>query len=145
MWVPCDFAMKDRMTVNNFAKKLGFKNGKAYGFKGHLRMLERAGAVQVKQAGYYGDSMHHPRIVVITNLEAIQWHFKMPGLLETKQMPIWKRVPRCRHREFSQVCSFDVRFIGEKVFRKVVLKCGFCDFCLLGIEVDGVMKQARPF
>lgn len=133
------------MTIGTFAKKLGFKNGHAYGFKGHLHTLERIGAVQVKQAGYYADSMNHPKVVIIKNLQTIQSHFKTPGLLEKVDMPPWHRKPKCHHRDFMRTCTFDERFINGKVFRKVILQCGHCDFTLQGLEVDGVMKQAREW
>jgi len=131
------------MTVNNFAKKLGFKNSNAYGFKGHLHNLERAGAVEVKQAGYLADSLHHPKVVMIRNFDFIQQYFKLPNLFQ-KRMPMWKRQKKCRHRNFSIVATVGEVLIGNKVIKKKILKCGNCDFYLCGIEVDGVMKKASP-
>jgi len=132
------------MTVNNFAKKLGFKNGKAYGFKGHLHILERAGAVEVKQAGFEADSLHHPKIVIIKNLETIEWHFKRHGLFQRKTAPRWKRTKKCKHKDFSIVAVIKEVAVMNKRIRTLILKCGFCEFYLSGIEIDGVMKEARP-
>lgn len=131
------------MTVNTFAKKMGFKSGNAYGFKGHLHALERMGALEIKQGGYMADSLHHPKIVTIKNVEAVAIHFKLPSLPESRALPMWRRTRKCHHRDFSIVAVVDTVLAAEKTIRKVILRCGHCEFYLAGIEVDGVMKEAR--
>lgn len=136
--------MKDRMTLNTFAKKVGFKNGHAYGFKGHLHILERMGALEVKQGGYMADSLHHPKIVKIKNAEAVALHFKLPSLSRCRRLPLWKRTRKCHHKDFAIIVVTDTIFAVGKTIRKVILKCGHCHFYLAGIEVDGMMEEMRP-
>jgi hypothetical protein len=134
--------MKSCMTVNNFAKKLGFKNGGAYGFKGHLHALERSGAVLIQQGGYLGDSLHHPKLVVIKNLEAIQQHFGKADLLQKSSMPKWKRMKKCRHKDFSMVAVDREVHAKGKLIRFLILKCGYCEFYIRVIEVDGSIVKS---
>jgi hypothetical protein len=135
--------MLDRMALNTFARRMGFKNGKAYGFKGHLHALERMKVIEIHQGGYLADSMHHQKIVTIKNAWVVAAHFNLPAI-PSKPLPNWKREKKCRHGGFSEVAAVDTRFTADKTIRKVILKCGRCAFCLVGVEVDGVMKEARP-
>lgn len=132
------------MPLNTFAKKLGFKSAKAYGFKGHLHVLERQGALLVKQAGYLADSLHHPKVVVVKNWEAVELHFGSPGLSGKGNLPRWRRARKCKHKDFTIVAVLDELEVHGRTIRRVMLKCGLCEFYLRGIQIDGVMKEARP-
>lgn len=132
------------MTVNNFAEKLGFKNGMSYGFRGHLHYFEREGTVEVKQAGYSGDSLHHPKVVVIKKWDLVERRFNLPsGLLQKKSLPRYKRIVRHKHKDFSIVAIVNELQVHNKNIRTVILKCGLCEFHIRGFQVNGKMQQAH--
>lgn len=54
-----------RFVKNTLARQLGFKNAKDRRFSKLLRMAEKRGLIKIKQGGFIGDSMHHPKIVYL--------------------------------------------------------------------------------
>lgn len=53
------------MSLRRFAKKLDYRSSADREFKAILRMLIAKGMVKVQQSGFYADSMHHQKLVVI--------------------------------------------------------------------------------
>ena len=132
------------VAINTFAKRLGFKNGGAYGFKGLLDQLERKGVIEVQQGGFLADSTNHNKLVVVKDLDYIH-RVVNPQLFPEKKPPQWHRTRKCHHKDFAVTTVLSEINVNGKNIRKVILKCGSCNFYLLGFQVDGVMRQARVF
>lgn len=130
------------LAVNTFAKHLGFKNGNAYGFKGLLRRLEKLKVVEVQQGGFYADSMHHNKLVIVKDLDFIH-RFVNPQLFPEKKPPKWHRKPRHKHKGFREVMTLKEIFSPEHI-RVILLKCEQCDFSLRVTEINGKAIEARP-
>ncbi len=131
-----------RMTIAVFARRIGFKNARAYGFKKRLHALEKRKLVRVKQGGFVADSMHHPRIVEVADMEGVQRYL---GLQPCAPPVKWRRSPRCHHKDFYVVTVLQDLEVNEKRIRKLLLKCGHCDFYLVSFEVDGMMKRSQVY
>ena len=67
--------MRNRMTLQNFARSVGFKKANITGFKKSLQYLEESGALKVKQGGFIAHSMCHPRIVYVYDWKKVTAHF----------------------------------------------------------------------
>jgi hypothetical protein len=67
--------MRQVLTLSKFAEAVGFPRGKRKGFQEHLKRLLEIRAVEVQQGGFLGDSMHHPKIVVIRDIKSLKQHF----------------------------------------------------------------------
>jgi len=63
------------MTLKNFAKKFGFDRANNKDFRFALLCLTNSRAITIKQGGFIGDSMHHPKIVIIHDADAVNRHF----------------------------------------------------------------------
>ena len=130
--------------VNTFAKRLGFKHGNAYGFKGLLHQLERKGLIEIQQGGFNADSMHHNKLVIVKDLDYIH-KFINPHFSPERKPLKWHRRRKCHHKDFRIVTVLSDIQVLDKRIRKVILKCGLCNFYLLGFELDGKMAQVKVF
>ena len=54
---------------------MGFARACNREFRFTLHYLERMGALTVKQGGFIGDSMHHPKIVIMHDVETVYKYF----------------------------------------------------------------------
>jgi hypothetical protein len=76
--------MRTILTLSNFVKKLGFSRANEKEFRAQLNHLLRIKAIEVQQGGFIADSMHHPKLVIIRNLSAIQTRFKFIAPQDSK-------------------------------------------------------------
>ena len=53
------------MTLRRFAKLLGYMRSSDREFKAVLKILTSRELVKIQQSGFYADSQHHPKLVVI--------------------------------------------------------------------------------
>lgn len=127
------------MPLNDFARKVGFKNGEAYGFKGMLREFERLGVLEVKQEEFMDDSLRNPKMVIIRNMEYVERGFGLSDFTKDRACK-WKRRPKCRHGDFSVVAVVSEVPMSNPSIRKVILKCSRCDFHVERLEVAGVIS-----
>lgn len=67
--------MRNRMTLQNFARCVGLKRANITGFKKSLQLLEESGALKVKQGGFIAHSMCHPKIVYIRDWREVAAYF----------------------------------------------------------------------
>jgi len=70
--------MKTVMTTSTFARKLGFKTAWERGFWRGLNYLQKVGAIEIQQSGFYSHSLRHPKLVLIKDLETVLRYFSKP-------------------------------------------------------------------
>jgi hypothetical protein len=63
------------LTLQKFVKELGFSRANEKSFREHFNYLLRIKAVELQRSGFLSDSMHHHKIVVIRDFEALRRHF----------------------------------------------------------------------
>lgn len=54
------------LTLQVFAKKLGYDSAADKEFREHLKLLQRSGVVKIQQSGFRGHSLAHPKNVIMT-------------------------------------------------------------------------------
>jgi hypothetical protein len=52
-------------TTSTFARRLGFKNASEKRFRQLIKLAVKKGLLRIEQGGFKGDSMHHPKLVVL--------------------------------------------------------------------------------
>lgn len=53
------------LTTSSFARKLGFKDAHQKQFRQLLKLATKRKFIKIQQGGFYADSMHHPKLVVL--------------------------------------------------------------------------------
>jgi hypothetical protein len=64
------------LTLPKFVKELGFTRANKKDFREHFDYLLKIGAIELQQGGFLGDSIHHPKLVVIRDIMVLQAHFQ---------------------------------------------------------------------
>lgn len=69
------------MTVQTFAKQLGFESAADRKYREIMKLAKAKGLLKIVQGGFMGDSMHHPKLVVLSK------SFEAVGFLEKLVFP----------------------------------------------------------
>jgi len=121
---------KKAVTTSTFARKLGFKSAHAKGFWKGLNYLCRIGAIEIQQSGFKGDSMHHPKLVVVRDSERVSSLFRVKLSLNKVQefeYPTFKE-EKCAEEKLNKSKIFDF--------------CGYLEAVLDYIPVNIVTEQS---
>ena len=118
--------MQNRMTLSLFAKKLGYRRADAKEFHEGVRYLSRAGALMVKQGGFIGDSLHHPKIVFVKDWNAVNLYFQLQMEEENRM----KKRSTCRVVLHRFTCALpDVKCTSRKFLKRQGMICSFEGTC----------------
>lgn len=110
-------------TLTRLAKDSGFRNAADPRFKNCLRKLEKDQVIEVQQSGFKGDSMHHPKIVVL-KADLLIVHEAEDGLIAVRDDPepiiSWK--DEKEDKEVAPKLGLSERFLVTRFCHLLYLK-----------------------
>jgi hypothetical protein len=112
--------MRTVSSIPVFARACGFSSSAEKGFRKHLNYLIRIKALEIQQGGFLGDNMHHHKIIVIHNANAINAYFRKKVKIAENAPEQSTDLPKSKERteRWERNESFDPRSI-----QLYVLKC----------------------